>query len=164
MRVGDVAAIEGRWFPGRAKAAEEVNLSFRVGGELQALPIDVGEVVKRGDVMAQLDPADFQAVLEGAEAKLAQAVAQLDAMRIARPEEIRRLEAEVSEAVAVLELAKSDYQRAMNIQQTNSGAISEMEVTRKKAARARSTAVRDQTKESLAIAPGGARKEDNAAK
>jgi RND family efflux transporter MFP subunit len=164
MRVGDVAAIEGRWFPGRAKAAEEVNLSFRVGGELQVLPIDVGDVVKKGDVLAQLDPADFQAVLEGAEAKLAQAVAQLDAMQIARPEEIRRLEAEVSEAVAVLELAKSDYKRAMNIQQTNSDAISEMEVTHKKAARDRSTAVLDQTKESLAIARGGARKEDIAAK
>jgi RND family efflux transporter MFP subunit len=162
MKVGDVAAIDGRWFPGRAKATEEVNLSFRVAGELATLPIDVGDVVKKGDVLATLDPADYRAALERAEAKLAQAVAQLDAMQIARPEEIRRLEAEVSEAEAVLELAKSDFQRAEDLRGT--GAISESEFDHKKAARDRSAAVLDQTRESLTIAKEGARKEDVAAK
>jgi RND family efflux transporter MFP subunit len=162
--VGDTAAVVGRWFPGRAKATEEVNLSFRVGGELATLPINLGDVVKKGDVLAKLDPIDYQAVLNGAEAKLARAIAELEAMRIARPEEIRRLDAEVSEAEAVLQLAKSDYERAVGIQKNNPDAISEMEVDRRLAARDRSAAVLEQAKESLIIAREGARSEDIAAK
>ncbi len=115
-------------------------------------------------MLARLDPVDFQAALDGAEAKLARAIAELEAMRIARPEEIRRLEAEVSEAEAVLQLAKSDYERAISIQKNNPDAISEMEVDRRLAARDRSAAVLEQVKESLAIAREGARKEDIAAK
>jgi RND family efflux transporter MFP subunit len=164
VKIGDAASVEGRWFPGRARATEEVNLSFRVGGELAELPIGVGDDVKRGDLLAKLDPVDYQATVDGAEAKLAQAIAELDAMRIARPEELRRLEAEVREAEAVLELAKSDYQRAESIQKNNPDAISESEVDRRLAARERSVAVLEQTKESLEIAREGARKEDVAAK
>ena len=74
------------------------------------------------------------------------------------------MEAEVSEAEAVLQLAKSDYERAIGIQKNNPDAISEMEVDRRLAARDRSAAVLEQVKESLAIAREGARKEDIAAK
>ncbi|MHC4400991.1 MAG: efflux RND transporter periplasmic adaptor subunit [Planctomycetota bacterium] len=164
MKLGDVSGLETRWFPGRAKATEEVNLSFRVAGELIALPIDVGDVVKEGDVLAKLDPSDFQAALERAKARLAQAVAELDAMQIARPEEIRRLESEVKEAEAVLALAETDYGRALRMQKEDPGSIAQRDVDRRLAARDRSTAVLDQTKESLIIAQKGARKEDVAAK
>ena len=40
MKVGDAASMVGRWFPGRAKATREVDLSFRVTGPLITRPID----------------------------------------------------------------------------------------------------------------------------
>jgi RND family efflux transporter MFP subunit len=164
MKVGDISGIEGRKFPGRAKATQEINLSFRVGGELVSLPIDVGDVVKKGDVLSTLDPRDFQATLDSAEAARQQAVAELEAMRIARPEEIRRLDAAVREAEAVLELAETDYNRVLAIQKEDPGAIAQAEVDREKASRDRSAAMLDQDKENAAISKAGARKEDVSAK
>jgi RND family efflux transporter MFP subunit len=164
IQAADISGIEGQKFPGRAKATQEINLSFRVGGELVSLPIDVGDVVKKGDVLSTLDPRDIQATLDSAEAARQQAVANLEALRVARPEEIRRKEAEVKEAEAMLALAVADHQRALAIKKQDPGAISQAEVDREKARRDRSAALLDQSKESLTIAKEGARKEDVTAK
>ena len=164
IKIEDISTVDGRAFPGRAKATQEINLSFRVGGELVSLPVNVGDVVKRGGVLSTLDARDFQAALDSAVAARHQAVAELDSMRIARPEEIRRQDAAVKEALAVLALAETDYERALKIQKDDRGAIAQAEIDRKKAARDRSAAILDQNKESLTIAKEGARKEDVAAK
>jgi RND family efflux transporter MFP subunit len=50
----------GRRFPGRAKATEEVEMAFEVSGQLVERPADVGDVVRAGEVLARLDPRDFQ--------------------------------------------------------------------------------------------------------
>ena len=116
MIIGDVAAVSGRSFSGRAKATEEVNLSFRVSGPLVSLPVDVGTVVKKGDVVAQIDPRDFSLALDNARANLAQAEANLDAMKIgARPEEILRLKADVQRAEASKKRADNDFARAKQL-------------------------------------------------
>lgn len=47
-------------FPGKVKAAEQAALAFRVPGELQRLPARAGQEVTQGEVLAQLDPADYQ--------------------------------------------------------------------------------------------------------
>ena len=164
IKIEDISTVDGRAFPGRAKATQEINLSFRVGGELVSLPVNVGDVVKKGGVLSTLDARDFQAALDSAVAARHQAVAELDSMRIARPEEIRRQDAAVKEALAVLALAETDYERALKIQKDDRGAIAQAEIDRKKAARDRSAAILDQNKESLTIAKEGARKEDVAAK
>ncbi len=164
IKFGDVAGVESEWFPGRARATEEVNLSFRVAGELVALPLDVGDVVAKGDILARLDPRDFEAAHDRAGAKLAQAVAELAAMRTARPEEIRRLEAQVKEFEAILALAETDYRRVLAIQAEDRGAVAQAEVDRKRGIRDRSAASLEQAEELLAIAREGARREDIAAK
>ena len=60
MEIGDVAEFSGRSFPGRAAAFQEVNLSFRVGGPLITLPVKIGDQVSAGDVLARIDPRDFE--------------------------------------------------------------------------------------------------------
>lgn len=162
IMLGDTLAAEGRSFPGRAKATEEVNLSFRVNGELTSLPINVGDIVKKGDVLASLDKKDYEAALERAQAESMLAKAELDAMRIARPEEIRRIEAELREAQAVLDLTAAELVR--NEELFKKTVLSKSEIDRSRAARDRSAALRDQAKESLTIAKKGARKEDIDAK
>lgn len=152
VKVGDVVGINGASFPGRARAADEVNLAFRVSGELTSLPIDVGTVVKKGDVLATVDQRDFKAAADSADADLQRTVAQLDAMMIARPEEIRRLEAEVREAAANLALSQTEHDRNLDSQQKLAGSVSETDIERTRAALDRSAAQLDQVKESVLIA------------
>ena len=53
----------------------ETNLGFRVAGKIIARSIDVGTVVKPGDLIAQLDPADYRLAVDNARAALASAEA-----------------------------------------------------------------------------------------
>lgn len=86
MQVGDFSAFMERSFVGRATAQNEVNLSFRVAGPLVARPVDVGDRVKKGDLVAALDTSTFQA-------------------------DVDRLKGEVSKAEAILERAVLELDR-----------------------------------------------------
>lgn len=71
-RVADPSGLTERAFPGRAKAAQEVNLSFRVSGPLIAFPVDVGDELKAGDVVARIDPQDYETALRSLRGQLEQ--------------------------------------------------------------------------------------------
>ncbi|WP_235972994.1 efflux RND transporter periplasmic adaptor subunit [Luteimonas sp. MC1895] len=66
-----------RSFPGEIRARAETPLGFRVGGELVRRLVDVGDRVARGQLLAVIDPADFEAQARAASARLAAAEAQL---------------------------------------------------------------------------------------
>src|SRR5260221_3251643 len=51
----------------------ETNLGFRVAGKIVARSVDVGTTVKPGDLIAQLDPADYRLAVDNARAALASA-------------------------------------------------------------------------------------------
>ena len=70
MRVGEIVGELGRSFPGRAQAYQELNLSFRIGGPLIQFPVKVGEVVKKGQVLARIDPRDYDVGLRQAQGQL----------------------------------------------------------------------------------------------
>ena len=70
MEVKLASSMPTRAFPGKAKAVEEANLSFDVSGTLSKLPIKVGDEVKKGQVLAQLDKRNFTAKLNSAKAEL----------------------------------------------------------------------------------------------
>jgi RND family efflux transporter MFP subunit len=53
----------------------ETTLGFRVSGKIVARTIDVGMAVKPGDLIAQLDPADYRLAVDNARAALASAEA-----------------------------------------------------------------------------------------
>lgn len=77
MTVGDVIVLQQRSFPGRARANQEVNLAFRVTGPLISRPVNIGDVVNQGDVVARIDPRDFEVRLRNANANLQRAKANL---------------------------------------------------------------------------------------
>lgn len=58
-----------RSFPGKVDASQRAELAFRVSGQLQELPVREGDLVKKGQVLARLDPADYKLVLEDRQAK-----------------------------------------------------------------------------------------------
>jgi membrane fusion protein, multidrug efflux system len=60
------------------RARTESRLSFRVGGKLQSRPVNLGDAVKAGQVLAQLDAQDFRLGQDAARAGLAAAQTNLD--------------------------------------------------------------------------------------
>ena len=58
-------------FAGEVKPRHEADLGFRIGGKLVARSVDVGARVKKGQVLARLDPADVGLQAEAAQAQVA---------------------------------------------------------------------------------------------
>ncbi len=56
------------YFPAVATAAERSHLSFRVSGEISSLLVKEGDRVTKGDVIAILDPTDYQLDVDNAQA------------------------------------------------------------------------------------------------
>jgi RND family efflux transporter MFP subunit len=93
-------------FVGVVRARHETDLGFRVGGKIVARTINVGDVVHAGDIVARLDPKDFELQLESARAELAAATSNL---ADASAEEARYANLKTRGAVAV---ADYDHKKA----------------------------------------------------
>ncbi len=99
-------------FPGRVRASQRVELSFKVSGPLFELPAEEGQGVKKGDLLARIDPRDFETRIAGIESRIGEAKAELEAMETgARPEDLAILGAEVEAARAVRLNAEQQYLR-----------------------------------------------------
>jgi multidrug efflux system membrane fusion protein len=62
---------------GTIQAYQSVLIRSRVDGQLLQVPVAEGQMVRRGDVVALIDPRPYQAALDQAKAKQAQDAAQL---------------------------------------------------------------------------------------
>ncbi len=163
VKVADVVGLRSRTFPGRAEAVDEVDLSFRVSGQVIKLPVRVGDRVAEGDLLAALDPIDYRTALDLARGNLMRAQAELAAMEAgARPEEILQLQAGLSEAGSSLERAEAEHQRNVTLRER--GAISQSEFDLSRTMRDRAAAQVKTAQEALRIGQVGARKEDLMAK
>jgi len=78
MTVGVQPMQSGVEFAGEVRARVESRLSFRVGGKLTTRPVEVGQRVKAGQLLAQLDPQDFRLADAAARAQLSAASTQRD--------------------------------------------------------------------------------------
>lgn len=65
-----------RSFSGVAQSGLESRLSFRVSGTIRKIAVQVGDQVTAGELIAELDPADYQLQLQQAQASLESALAQ----------------------------------------------------------------------------------------
>jgi membrane fusion protein, multidrug efflux system len=62
---------------GQIQATDQVNLAFRIGGRLQERNVTVGDAVTPGQIVAKIEPQDYQNALRSSEADLASAQAVL---------------------------------------------------------------------------------------
>jgi multidrug efflux system membrane fusion protein len=98
--------LEVRTFTGRVDPSKQVELAFQVPGILVNFPVKAGQKVSKGQIIAQLRLAEFQARLETVQGQLDQARAALDALRLGEtPEE--QLQHETQERVTGLVLANA---------------------------------------------------------
>ncbi len=164
IRVADTTRLSETAFPGRASAGQEVNLSFRVSGPLITRSADLGDQVKQGAVVARIDPRDFEVVLRNTQAQLERSRSELEAMRQARPEDVRRAQANADKARAAVKLAGQELARLQNIQAQDSGAVAQVSIDRAEDKKSEADAALRNALEELRIAKIGARREDIAAK
>lgn len=66
---------------GVVEAASLVSVGAQVGGQIQSLPVVIGQTIAAGDLVAQIDPEDQQTDLLKAQAALAQIAAQIAAQQ-----------------------------------------------------------------------------------
>lgn len=98
---------------GSLAARSQVTLAFQTSGQVKAVNVQVGDRVKAGQVLAQLDTPDLDISLERAQASLDIARAQLEQTRQgARPAQVAAARASLASAQAAYRaaLAKMPYQ------------------------------------------------------
>ncbi|SHM51463.1 efflux RND transporter periplasmic adaptor subunit [Rhizobacter sp. OV335] len=78
LTVASGAAGGTREYAAEIKARTESKLGFRVGGKITRRSANVGDTVKAGQVLAQLDPQDLKLAQESARAGLAAAQTNLE--------------------------------------------------------------------------------------
>ena len=101
-------------FPGVVEAAQQADLSFRVSGRLAAIHVREGDHVISGQVLAELDPIDFdirlkdrQAAYDVARTDYDRALQLIGKGAIARAD-VDSLKAKLSTATAQLETARQE--------------------------------------------------------
>lgn len=103
-----LVAAAGRVEP----VSEEIRIGAEMNGKLREIHVDEGDRVRRGQVLAVLENADYAARVAISEAQLKQREAQL--LRVnngSRAEERRAAGAVLVEAKAVLEEAEAEWRR-----------------------------------------------------
>jgi multidrug efflux system membrane fusion protein len=78
QKVSTESATAQQEYAGEIKARTETRLSFRVGGKLMSRAVNLGDEVKAGQVIAQLDPSDLKLGQDAAAAGLRAAQANWD--------------------------------------------------------------------------------------
>lgn len=77
ITVAERGSGQMRRFPGVVEAVDTSSISFEVAGNTREVNVNVGDRVEKGQVLANLDDKPFQLNVEGAEAELGRAKAQL---------------------------------------------------------------------------------------
>ncbi len=92
--------------------ATEVDLSFRIAGQINALNVEEGDRVKKGQVIATLDTDTLLSQKGGAEAEIANAKAVLDELEEGtRAEQIRQAKAQLKAAESRMKNAQDEFNR-----------------------------------------------------
>ena len=78
VTVGESATSFDLEFSGEVRARVESILGFRVGGKLINRPAELGQRVKAGQLLAQIDPQDYRVTAEAAAAQLIAAQSNRD--------------------------------------------------------------------------------------
>lgn len=81
FRIEGTAAVGVMSFAGEARARVETPLSFRVGGKLLERKVDIGDQVRKGQLLAILDDNDYRLAVQGLKAQLASAQADSTFLR-----------------------------------------------------------------------------------
>ena len=107
---------------------ETATISTKVAGRLQRLDVDIGSVVRQGDLIAQVEPRDYELRVQESAAALAGARAALGLPLAGDSDQVdpERVSS-VNEARAMLEEATKNLERIRNLTQSKIASTSELD-------------------------------------
>lgn len=118
MTVGEGVQHASAEYAGEVRARVESRLGFRVAGKIIRRPVEPGQRVKAGEVLAQLDPQDYKLSVDAARAQLAAAGTNRDlaAADVRRYKDLREQNfisaAELERREATLKAAQAQFDQA----------------------------------------------------
>jgi membrane fusion protein, multidrug efflux system len=111
-------------YSGAVKARTEMNLGFRVGGKITERLVDIGGRVKPGDLLARLDPTDYELSVKSAEANLLAAEKQVQTTALTK-KRAEQLFARQFSSKAELDQANLSYDQAVSTRDAAASALSQ---------------------------------------
>ncbi|QEF99148.1 Efflux pump periplasmic linker BepF [Stieleria maiorica] len=115
--------VEWDAYTGRLEAVDLVEVRARVGGYLQSVHFDEGQIVEEGDLLFVIDPRPFEAELNAAKATLQQSQSKLKQATAMRDEATARS----LQSDAQLNLADLRYKRAQALNQRSATSQEELD-------------------------------------
>jgi multidrug efflux system membrane fusion protein len=130
-KVFTVHAADGmftREYPAIVAPSQQAVVTFQVSGNIIELAVLAGQQIKTGDVIARLDPRNFENAISELDSSIDQAMAQLRALRAgARAQEVSALEAAVEAVQAQVDQASEQAKRSRTLQERGIVAASKVE-------------------------------------
>lgn len=119
--LAELAIYPERTAPAQSLAPNESKLSAEISARIVALPFDAGQTVRKNEVVARLDPRDFELAVARAKAGIAAAEARI-ALAESQLKRAQALQAQkfIAEEVVIQRETELAVQRAeLAVQQTN---------------------------------------------
>ena len=111
MTVTDASVFRDRSFSGTSKSSRESRLSFKVSGTVVNAPVQIGQRLNAGDLIAEIDPASYVLQAQQAQASLVEAQAN-DRRAAANYERTKGLYANDNASLNDLESARAQAESA----------------------------------------------------
>jgi membrane fusion protein (multidrug efflux system) len=110
-----------------------IQVSSRIGGQVQKVYVDENQMVKKGDLIAELDPRDYQVAVENAKAVLASAKANAAAANVAVPLTTINTGSNLTSATSDVSGAHAQVMQAQQQQQAAHARVVQAQANDKKA-------------------------------
>jgi RND family efflux transporter MFP subunit len=81
FRIAETSGFEVRRYPSVVRPSQESKLSFEISGQLGSIDLEIGQMVNKGDALAEIDPVSLQFQVQQSKAALSQSKANLDQAR-----------------------------------------------------------------------------------
>lgn len=147
MTVTDSGATRDRSFTGISKSSLESRLSFKVSGTVTQVPAQIGQSLRAGDLIAEIDPAGYVLQVQQAQASLVQAEAN-ERQAVSNYERTKGLYANDNASLNDLDAARAGAESAQAVVGSTNKAL---EIARLNLSYARLTADDDCTITSVQI-------------
>ncbi|MGI6484733.1 MAG: efflux RND transporter periplasmic adaptor subunit [Tepidanaerobacteraceae bacterium] len=113
-------------FPGQVSAENEIGLSAKMGGKVEAVLVKEGDAVKTGQALIRLEQKDVLSQYNQAKAAYNAALAQLKSLKEGQlPQQVAQLRSSLNQAEANYENAEENFERMKGL--LEQGAISQQQ-------------------------------------
>ncbi len=96
-------------FPGRVRAVQRADLTFNVPGQVIELPVEEGQLIQKGELVARLDDANYRIQMRSAQAKYNKARTDYSRVEQLWQRSQAVAEAEVDKQRTAMDVAQADY-------------------------------------------------------